>query len=54
MGRRRREKVCEVREFLFLFFLLFVSFLDMWKLDRRFLSGLMTKFIHAARATRRY
>ena len=36
------------------FLLLFVSFLDLWKSDRRFSSGLKAKLIHAARATRGY
>ena len=54
MGMRRREKVCEVREFLFLLFLLFVSFSYLRKSDRRFLSRLKAKLIHAARATRGY
>ena len=49
MGRRRREKVREVREFFF--FLLFVSFSDLRKLDRRFSSGLKAKLIHSTRAT---
>ena len=40
------------RDFYFLFFLLFVSFLDLWKSDRRFSSGLKAKLIYAARATR--
>ena len=45
MGRRRRKKVREVREFLFLFFLLFVSFLDLRKSNRRFSSRLKAKLI---------
>ena len=34
--------------------LFFVSFLDLWKLDHRFLSGLKVKLIDATRATREY
>ena len=40
------------RDFYFLFFLLFVSFLDLWKSDRRFSSGLKAKLIYTTRATR--
>ena len=38
--------------FLFLFFLLFASFSDLRKSDRRFSSELKTKLIYAMRATR--
>ena len=38
--------------FLFYFFLLFASFLDLRKLDRRFSSGLKAKLIYATRAAR--
>ena len=38
--------------FLFLFFLLFVSFSDLRKSDRRFSSGLKEKLIYEMRATR--
>ena len=48
-----RERVCRER-FLFLFFLLFFSFSDLRKLDRRFSSELKAKLIHAARATHEY
>ena len=37
--------------FLFLFFLLFVSFSDLRKSDRRFSLGLKVKLIYAMRAT---
>ena len=40
--------------FLFIFFLLFVSFLDLWKSDRRFSSEQKKKLVYATRATRRY
>ena len=36
----------------FLFFLLFVSFSDLRKSDRRFSSGLKAKLIYVMRATR--
>ena len=36
----------------FYFFLLFASFSDLRKLDRRFSSGLKTKLIYAMRDTR--
>ena len=42
----------EIFIFYFLFFSLF--FLDLWKSDRKFSSGLKAKLIHAARATRGY
>ena len=45
-GERESE-----RDFLF-FISLFTSFSDLWKSDRRFLSGLKAKLIHATRATR--
>ena len=49
MGRERAW----VRGFFFyLLFLLFVSFSDLWKSDRKFLSGLKAKLIYAMRATR--
>ena len=38
--------------FVFLLFLLFVSFLDLRKSDRRFSSGLKAKLIYVMRATR--
>ena len=38
--------------FYFLFFSLLVSFSDLRKSDRRFLSGLKAKLIYAIRATR--
>ena len=38
--------------FVFLLFLLFVSFLDLRKSDCRFSSGLKAKLIYAMRATR--
>ena len=38
--------------YFFIYF--FVSFSDLWKLDRRFSSGLKAKLIHTTRATRRY
>ena len=41
-----------VREFDFYFFLLFVSFSDLQKSDRKFSSGLKAKLIYATRATR--
>ena len=42
------------RFFIFLLFLLFVSFSDLRKSDRRFSSGLKVKLIYATRATRGY
>ena len=36
---------------LFYFISFFVSFSDLWKSDRRFLSGLKAKLIYAMRAT---
>ena len=48
---RRRERWRERGYILFLFFSLFVSFLDLRKSDRRFLSGLKAKLIYATRAT---
>ena len=48
---REKEGVQEVF-FYFLLFLLFASFLDLRKSDRRFLSGLKVKLIYAMRATR--
>ena len=47
-----REKGSVEREYYFYFFLLFVSFSDIWKSDRKFLSGLKAKLIYATRATR--
>ena len=41
-----------LREYFFLFFLTFFSFLDLRKSDRRFSLGLKAKLIHATRATR--
>ena len=40
--------------FFFKFFLLFVSFSDLWKFDRRNLSGQERKVLYATRATRGY
>ena len=40
------------REYIFLFFLLFVSFSYLQKSDRRFSLGLKVKLIYAMRATR--
>ena len=48
MGGRERER----GEYYFLFFLHFVSFLDLRKSDRRFSSELKAKLIYATRATR--
>ena len=42
------------REFFFYFSLLFVSFLDLRKLNRKFSSGLKAKLIYAMRATREH
>ena len=41
------------RYFLF-YFLLFVSFSDLWKSDRRFLSEQKAKLVYATKATHRY
>ena len=43
-----------MERFLFLFFLLFISFSDLQKSDHRFSSELKVKLIHAARATPGY
>ena len=51
MGGRKR--VGERYIFIFIF-LLFTSFSDLWKSDRRFSSGLKVKLIHAVRAMCRY
>ena len=51
MEKTDREGV-EERDFLF-FFLLFVSFSDLRKSDRRFLSEQKAKLDYATRATRR-
>ena len=42
------------RENLIFFISFFTSFSDLWKSDRRFSSGLKTKFIHATRVTHGY
>ena len=52
ISERERERIKE--RFYFLFFLLFVSFSDLWKLDRRFSLRLKAKLIHATKATRGY
>ena len=44
----------EERERYFNFFSLFISFLDLWKSDRRFLSEEKAKLVYVTRATRRY
>ena len=41
----------EMRDIFIFIFLLFASFSDLRKLDRRFLSGLKAKLIHTSRAT---
>ena len=41
------------RDFNFIF-LFFVSFSDLWKSDRKFLSEQKAKLVYATRATRRY
>ena len=41
-----------VRERIYYYFSFFSSLLDLWKSDRRFLSGLKAKLIHTARAMR--
>ena len=41
-----------VRERIYYYFSFFFSLLDLWKSDRRFLSGLKAKLIHTARAMR--
>ena len=46
---RGRERACRDC-FYFLFFLFFVSFSDLKKSDRRFLSRLKAKLIHVVRA----
>ena len=50
--RGRERQGSHERLYIFLFFLLFSSFSDLWKSDRRFSSGLKAKLIHATRATR--
>ena len=47
-GEWRREE----GEYIFYFFLIFASFSDLRKLDRRFSSGLKAKLIYTTRATR--
>ena len=42
------------RDIFILFFHFFVSFLDLWKSNRRFSSRLKEKLIHVLRATRGY
>ena len=55
MGQRGRPGERErYREFYFYFFLVFVSFSDLRKSDRRFSSGLKAKLIYATRAMRRH
>ena len=55
MEQKETDRACRrERGFLFLFFLLFVSFLDLRKLDRRFFSEHKVKLDYATRATRRY
>ena len=49
-----REREGVQRDFYFLFFIFFVSFSDLWKLDHRFSLGLKAKLIHVTRATREY
>ena len=44
----------EMRDIFIFIFLLFASFSDLRKSDRRFLSGLKAKLIHTARAMRGY
>ena len=53
-GENENEREREREGDLFLFFLLFASFLDLRKLDCRILSKQKAKFIHASRATRGY
>ena len=49
---REGERGGERERIIFLFFLLFVSFLDLRKSDRRFSLGLKAKLIYVTRATR--
>ena len=49
-GRRKEEDGRE-RIFFFYFFLIFASFSDLQKLDRRFSPGLKAKLIYAMRTT---
>ena len=49
---REGEKGSVEREYYFYFFLFFVYFSDLWKSDRKFLSGLKAKLNYATRATR--
>ena len=49
--RALRESERVQKDFYFLFFLIFASFLDLLKSDRRISSELKAKLIHAARAT---
>ena len=52
-GASQREGVeIEGEKILFFIFSVFVSFSDLRKSDRRFLSGLKAKLIYATRATR--
>ena len=51
MERQKIEREGVHRDFLFFIFLLFASFSDLRKSDRRFLSGLKAKLIYVTRAT---
>ena len=44
----------ELERDFFFYFLLFISFLDLRKSDRRFLSEQKEKLVYVIRATRRY
>ena len=54
-GRNRctGERCVQIEAILF-YFLLFVFFLDLWKLDRRCSSEQKAKLVYAKRATHRY
>ena len=52
MGEKASGEERALEGELFYFFLLFASFLDLRKSDRRFSSGLKAKLIYAMRATR--
>ena len=51
--RWTREKERGEERDIFNFFSLFVSFSDLWKSDRTFLSEQKAKLVYATRATRR-
>ena len=52
--QKETERACRREDFYFLFFLLFISFSDLRKSNRRFLLEQKAKLDYATRATRRY